>query len=137
MLHEHTVKTYEEDLKNLKAKVQQLGRLASEQLERAMGCVTRPREEDCARVVRDDAELDRLEREIDADVLRILALRQPMAVDLREIVAALRIAVELERIGDLASNIAKRSAALEALPLVPPVGGLPDLGRQVGRRLER
>ncbi|MCS6800255.1 MAG: hypothetical protein NZ898_17325 [Myxococcota bacterium] len=51
--------------------------------------------------------------------------------------AALRIAVELERIGDLASNIAKRSAALEALPLVPPVGGLPDLGRQVGRRLER
>lgn len=137
MLHEHTVKTYEEDLRNLKAKVQRLGMLASEQLERAMACVARPRRQDCEAVVHDDAELDRLEREIDADVLRILALRQPMAVDLREIIAALRISVELERIGDLASNIAKRAAALDVLAVVPPVGGLSDLGRQVGRRLER
>ncbi len=137
MLHEHTVKTYEEDLRNLKAKVQRLGRLANEQLDRAMGCVAHPRRQDCEAVVRDDAELDRLEREIDADVLRILALRQPMAVDLREIIAALRISVELERIGDLASNIAKRSSALDVLAIVPPVGGLTDLGRQVGRRLER
>lgn len=137
MLHEHTVKTYEEDLRGLKAKVQRLGSLATEQLERAMACVSHPRRQDCEAVVRDDLELDRLEREIDADVLRILALRQPMAVDLREIIAALRISVELERIGDLASNIAKRSAALDALAIVPSVGGLSDLGRQVRRRLER
>jgi phosphate transport system protein len=137
MAHQHTVKTYEEDLRALNAQVHEMGRLASEQLERAMRCVVRPEPDMCSQIVRDDAKLDRLEREIDTAVIRLLALRQPMAVDLREIIVALRLSSELERIGDLSSNIAKRAGVIDQLAAVPPIGSVPELGRQVGQRLER
>lgn len=137
MAHEHTVKTYEEDLRNLNAQVHEMGRTASEQLERAMRCVLRPDPGQCQQVVRDDVKLDRLERAIDTAVIRLLALRQPMAVDLREIIVALRLASELERVGDLASNIAKRAAVIDQLSAVPSIGSVPELGRQVGQRLDR
>ena len=137
MVHEHTVKAYEDDLRQLDAKVQEMGRLATEQLDRALRCAARPEGTECRRVVADDVRLDRLEREIDTAVVRLLALRQPMAGDLREIIVALRLASELERIGDLAANIAKRCAAMEQLPAVPPMSSVSQLGRLAAQRLEQ
>ena len=86
----------------------------------------------------DDA-LDAKERDIDHDVLRLLALRQPIARDLREVLAALRIASDIERIGDYAENIARRSITLNQCPPVPLARGLKlaglagDLVREVLR----
>ncbi len=67
-------------------------------------------------MVRDDLEIDRLEQQVSTDAVRMLALRQPMANDLREIVSALKVSSDLERIGDYAANVAKRSIALAQLP---------------------
>jgi phosphate transport system protein len=73
--------------------------------------------------------VDDLEREVESLVVRLLALRQPMARDLRQILAALKIASDLERIGDYAANVAKRSIALSQVPPVRPVYSLPRMGR--------
>jgi phosphate transport system protein len=80
-----------------------------------------------ARVVEGDAQVDQLEHEVDGLVVRLLALRQPMARDLREILAALRIASDLERICDYAANVAKRSIVLNQSPPVKPVYTLPRM----------
>src|SRR5471032_1328850 len=81
-----------------------------------------------ARIVAGDAVVDQLEHEVDGLVVRLLALRQPMARDLREILAALRIASDLERICDYAANVAKRSIVLNQSPPVRPVYALPRMG---------
>ncbi len=89
------------------------------------------------RVVANDEAIDELEREVSQDVLRLLALRQPMARDLREVYSALRISADIERIGDYAANIAKRSMVLNQSAPVAAVRGLPALaktGQRAGRR---
>jgi phosphate transport system protein len=81
------------------------------------------------RVVANDEAIDALEHEVSTDVLRLLALRQPMARDLREVYAALRISSDIERIGDYAANVAKRSMALNLSAPVTPARGLPQLAK--------
>ena len=78
-----------------------------------------------------DARLDDYERDIDTAAIRLLALRQPMAADLRQVVGCLKIAADLERIGDYAANIAKRSISLSQTPVVRPVTAIPRMGRLV------
>jgi len=105
----------------------QMGGLAEGQLAAAIEAVMKRDSELAARVVEGDAQVDQLEHEVDGLVVRLLALRQPMARDLREILAALRIATDLERICDYAANVAKRSIVLNQSPPVKPVYTLPRM----------
>ncbi len=111
---DHLIKAYEEELQQLKGAVATMGQLTAEQIEAALGAAQRSDPDLAARVVEREPEADRLAHQIDALVVRLLALRQPVAVDLRAILSALRIANELERICDHAENMAKRLIALEA-----------------------
>lgn len=133
-MEHHIVSQFDVDLKRLKRAIVEMGGLAEAQIEHAVHCVMKRDVTRAAEVVREDDKLDRLEREIDLMAVRMLALRQPMARDLREIIGALKIASDLERIGDYAANIAKRSIALSQVPMVRPVAGLPrmaELARSV------
>ena len=131
----HIVSSYEEALKKLRSSVVEMAGAAESQLERALSALTQ-RDPDLANaVIRDDGRLDRGEQQIEADCMRLLVLRQPVADDLRQVVAALKIAGNLERVGDYAANIAKRATALRDLPDSAALAALPELGRQVRERL--
>ena len=84
----------------------------------------------------EDPQVDALEREVEQFVIRLLALRQPMAQDLRQIVAGLKITSDLERIGDYAANVAKRSIVLEQFSLPFTLGGLAHMARLVQEQSE-
>jgi phosphate transport system protein len=129
MADEHIIKSYDEELRRLESLITEMGGLAESQLAASIEAVARRDPDLAASVVEGDARVDRLEREVDAAVVRLLALRQPMARDLREILAALRISADLERMCDYAANVAKRSIALAAAPPVRPVYALPRMAR--------
>ena len=122
--HDHIVRQYDAELERLTAEIARMGEAAIGQLAVAIDALE-ARDADAARgVVAQDAAIDRLEQEVSHDVLRLLALRQPMAGDLREILSALRIASAIERIADYAANVAKRSLVLDTMPVVPASRGL-------------
>ena len=127
MAAEHIIKSYDEELTQLNKMIVEMGGLAESQLAAAIDAVARRDSELAARVIEGDEKVDRLEREMDNLAIRILALRQPMARDLREIVVALKMASDLERIGDYATNVAKRSIALAQSPPIRPVHALPRM----------
>jgi phosphate transport system protein len=127
MVNEHIIKSYDDELRRLNNTIMQMGGLAESQLAAAIDAVIKRDSELAARVVADDTTVDQLEHEVDGLVVRLLALRQPMARDLREILAALRIANDLERICDYAANVAKRSIVLNQSPTVKPVYTLPRM----------
>jgi phosphate transport system protein len=127
MANEHIIKSYDDELRRLNNTIMQMGGLAEGQLAAAIDAVIKRDSELAARVVAEDATVDQLEHEVDGLVVRLLALRQPMARDLREILAALRIANDLERICDYAANVAKRSIVLNQSPAVKPVYTLPRM----------
>ena len=127
--NEHIVKSYDEELKRLTGEIQRMGELALAQLEAAIDAVMQRDGDAAMRVVQDDADIDALEDEVSHDVMRLLALRQPMARDLREVLAALRIAAAVERIGDYAANVAKRSLVLNQSAPVKLTHALPRLAR--------
>ncbi len=105
---EHTARAFDTDLQELAGKVAEMGRLDDEQIAAAIAALV---EQDTAlakRVAAADDRIDALQREIEEKAVATIARRQPMAVDLREIIGALRISNDLERVGDLAENIAKR-----------------------------
>ncbi len=131
MAQEHIVRSFDEQLESLKRTIVQMGGMAESQLEAAIQSVVRRDATLAGKVVRLDERLDAYEHDIDASAVRTLALRQPMAADLRAIIAALKIAADLERVGDLAANVAKRAIALSQMPAVRPVGGIPRMGRLV------
>jgi phosphate transport system protein len=129
MASEHIARAYEEELRKLSNAIAEMGGLAESQLGLAIEAVAKRDTELAARVVEGDAQVDQLERDVDNLAIRLLALRQPVARDLREIFAALKIASDLERIADYASNVAKRSIALSQSPPVRPVYALPRMAR--------
>jgi phosphate transport system protein len=116
---DHTTKAFDADLHELRRKVGEMGGLAERQIATAVDALARCDLSLAQRIILLDDLIDRLQREIEEISIVTIARRQPMAVDLREIIGALRIANDLERIGDLAKNIAKRVLALrgESLPL--------------------
>ena len=125
----HTVKAFDEDLDSLRALISQMGGLAENAIRESMRCL-RQRDCDGARtVVEDDAKLDALETEAENRVVQLIALRAPMADDLREAVAALKIAGVVERIGDYAKNIAKRVQVMEDATDIEPISLLPEMGK--------
>jgi len=129
MAAEHIIKSYDDELDRLGKMIAEMGGLAESQLAAATDSVARRDSDLAARVVEGDEQVDRLERELDNLAIRLLALRQPMARDLREIVAALKIAADLERICDYAANVAKRSIALAQSPPIQPVHALPRMAQ--------
>lgn len=132
---DHILKKYDDELKRLTGEILHMGEIAARQLDAAMDVLER-RDSTAARVViAGDLAIDALEHDIGHDVVRLLALRQPMARDLREILASLRIASDIERIGDYAANAAKRSIALNEAPAIAPVPGLSALARLAGEML--
>ena len=125
--HEHIVRSYDSEQQRLHNEILRMGDMAAAQLASALDVVDRRDDRAAARVVENDEAIDLLEREISQDVMR-LALRGPLAGDLRVILAALRIASDIERIGDYASNVAKRSVTLNRVPPLPHTRGLRALG---------
>ena len=126
---EHIVKSYDEELKRLTGEIQRMGDLALAQLDASIDAVMERDSSEAMKIVQSDGTIDVLEQEVSHDVVRLLALRQPMARDLREILAALRIAADIERIGDYAANIAKRSIVLNQSAPVQLAYALPRLAR--------
>ena len=126
-MHDHIVKSYDDEQKRLLNETLRMGEMAAAQLEAALDVVKRRDDKAAERIVANDDALDILEQEISHDVMK-LALRGPMARDLREILAAIRVASDIERIGDYAANVAKRSTALNLAPPLPQVSGLHAIG---------
>ena len=126
---DHIVKSYDDELKRLTSEIQRMGELALAQLANAIDVVRERDSEAAMRIVQKDAAIDALEHDVSHGVVRLLALRQPMARDLREILAALRIAADIERIGDYAANVAKRSVVLNKSAPVQLANTLPRLAR--------
>ena len=129
MASDHIIKRYDDELRKLTNTVTEMGGLAESQLASAIEAVLARDSELAARVVEADAKVDQLERDVDNLVIRLLALRQPMARDLRAIFAALKIASDLERVCDYAANVAKRSIALNQQAPVQSVYALARMAR--------
>ena len=134
---DHTVKAYDEELNHLAADVARMGGLAEASVADSLETVIRRDTTLAQTVIERDLKLDSLDSEIEKRAIRMIALRQPVAQDLRDTVAAMKIASNLERIGDLAKNIAKRGVVLaESEPVTPLTRSIDRMGRLVGSRLK-
>ena len=133
---EHTVRSFSEQLEALSAAVAQMGGLAEAQLADAIEAIGRRDTALAESAVGGDRRIDALQQEIEERALKLLALRQPMAVDLRETLAAIKTASELERIGDLAKNIAKRAIVLNREQPIRLTQSLARMGRQALSQLK-
>lgn len=128
---QHIVKSFDEQLHGLGEIVIRMGGMAESQLATAIQALVKRDSDLAARVVQQDAAIDALEERLNQDAVRLLALRQPMADDLREVLAALKISSDLERIGDYAKNVAKRVIAINQTAPIEPVAAIPRMGRLV------
>ena len=128
---EHTARSYDQELDRLDKLLSQMGGMAEAQLSDAISALMKRDSAMAETVIASDLRVDALNREVDEYVVRMLALRQPMARDLRAIVAALRISADLERIADYAKNVAKRTLALNQVPAVRLAASIPRMGRLV------
>jgi len=134
---DHIVKAYDEELNHLAADVARMGGLAEAEVSDALDTVTHRDLTLVQTVIERDLKLDALDTEIERRTIRLIALRQPVAQDLRRTVAAMKIAQNLERIGDLAKNIAKRGAVLaDTEPVTPLTRSIERMGRLVAGRLK-
>ena len=133
---DHIVHAFDEELISLKTMLAQMGGLAEEQLDLAIQSLVNRDTVLADRVIAGDARIDALERQVEEKAILTIAKRQPMARDLREVIVAFRTAADLERIGDLAKNTAKRTHAIsEALPR-KLVAGLTRMGRLAQEELK-
>lgn len=127
----HTVKSFDEDIAQLRAVITRMGGLCETQIAASVEALMNRDAEAAQTIIESDKRLDALEAEAEALAVRIIALRAPLADDLREIVAALKIAGVLEHIGDYAKNIAKRSAVVAQSQPVAPAVIIPEMARVV------
>ena len=134
---EHLVKSYDQELKRLGNLIAEMGGIVESQVADAAEAIMQRDTEMAARVVEADPRVDAIEREVEQFVIRLLALRQPMAGDLRNIVAALKITTDLERIGDYAANVAKRSMVLSQFQLPLSLSGLGHMAQLVQANLKQ
>ena len=125
----HTLKAFDEDVAQLRALISRMGEAAEQAIHESMRCLMQRDAEGARRVVAGDARLDALEAEAERRIVQLIALRAPMADDLREAVAALKIAAVVERIGDYAKNIAKRVEVFDAPGEIEPLSLLPAMAR--------
>jgi phosphate transport system protein len=132
----HIVRSYEEDLKRLREMMARMGGLAERQVADAAQALIRRDTDLAAEVVQRDAQLDAMEREIDQFCVRLLALRQPVAGDLRLIVSCMKISSDLERIGDYARNGAKRAIVVSQQPAIGSMNGFARMAELVQANLK-
>lgn len=125
----HTLKAFDDDLNRLRALIGEMGGLAEQAIGEAMRCLVERDVEGAAQLVEDDRKLDALEIETEKRVVQLIALRAPMAGDLRDAVAALKISGVVERIGDYAKNIARRVPEVETIAKIEPLSLLPEMAR--------
>jgi phosphate transport system protein len=136
-MNEHIVKSYEDELNTLTAETARMGGLTEAQVNDALEAVVGRNQSLASQVVGRDERLDVLQADIERKAIRLIALRQPMANDLRKTVAAMKIAMNLERCGDLAKNIAKRTLVItEAEPMAPLARSIERMGKLVSARLK-
>ena len=132
MVAEHMVKAFDEEMTQLRGLIAEMGGLAELAIGESMEALVKGSQSLADSVIARDKRIDLLEQEVDRLAIQIIALRAPMAVDLREVIAALKIAGILERIGDYAKNIAKRSGkiqgreAFEPLTLIPAMSEIAE-----------
>ena len=133
----HTVRAYGDELNQITADIARMGGLAEAQIADAVESVARRDALLAQTVITRDSRLDELQREIERKAIRLIALRQPVATDLRRTVAAMKIATDLERTGDLARNIAKRGLSLtDSEPLAPLTRSIERMGKLVAKRMK-
>ena len=131
ILPEHTVTSYDDELNTMTSTILRMGGMAEQQLSNAIKSLMTRDAEMASHVVAADIHMDNAEHEVDQQVFRLLALRQPMAIDLRLITTSLKISSDLERIGDYATNIAKRASAISAVEGIRPFAIIPSMSQTV------
>ena len=128
-MSEHTVRAFSEQLESLATGVAQMGGLAEAQFTEAIEAIGKRDMSLAEAAIAGDPRIDQLQQSIEERAVKVLALRQPMAIDLRDTLAAIKIASELERVGDLAKNIAKRALVLNREPPIRLTQSLARMGR--------
>ncbi len=131
----HIVKSFDEDLQEVRNTIVQMGGLAEAQLQAATKALMERNSDLAQDVIDGDREVDQLEKAVDNMTLRLLALRNPVADDLRLVISALKIASILERVADYSANIAKRVIALNQAPALGPVSTVPRMSELVRRMI--
>ena len=124
MSTEHIVQSYDDELAKLTNAILQMGGLVESQITATVSAITNRDSAAAEKIIENDREIDELEVAVERQVVSMLALRQPMADDLRAVIGALRISSDLERMGDLAANIAKRTIALSSVDQFPALSSL-------------
>jgi phosphate transport system protein len=134
---EHTVKSYGDELNHLTAEVARMGGMAEEQVADSVICIARRDVNLAQNIIQRDDKLDMLQADIERKTIKLIALRQPVAQDLRRAVAAMKISLSLERCGDLAKNIAKRAMIVsESEAITPLTRSIERMGQLVTGRLK-
>src|ERR1700677_654135 len=134
---EHTLRAYDEELEGITAELSRMGGLAEAEVADAIRAIVRRDVALAQSVIGRDVKLDEIEADIDRRAIRLIALRQPVADDLRRTVSALKISMNLERCGDLAKNIAKRAVVIaESDPLTPLTRSIERMGELGAGRLK-
>lgn len=135
-MQQHIVSAFSDDLDQLSANLLRMGGMAEAMIRDACKTVVKGDTELAKTVIQRDAELDKLESECERGAVRILALRQPMASDLRMVIGGIKLAGTIERIGDLAKNIARRSIKLDDSASKASMRGVKTMGKAVSRQLQ-
>lgn len=134
---DHTVRAFDRELELLGRRIAEMGGIAEKMLSESIEALTRLDVDAAKSIIATDPRLDQLQREVEEEAVRIIARRQPVSVDLREIVGAMRISGDLERVGDLAKNIAKRTVALAIDQRLPrAMIGLRHMGELAAMQLK-
>ncbi len=126
---QHIVKSYDDEINALQRQIMQMGGMVESQVACSIEALVRRDVEMAARVIDQDDQVDQMEEAIDKEAIRLLATRQPMAVDLRVVAMAMKISNDLERIGDYAANMAKRAISLVDNPPLKPLYTIPHMGQ--------
>jgi phosphate transport system protein len=134
-MSKHIVESYESELERVRRAIGRMGDLALSQVQDALQSLLNGDDRLAARTVDEDREIDALDAQVLDQAVNLLALRQPMAADLREVIAALKIPDELERIGDLAKGIARRTYVMKHQAPRAPLTRLRSMGALVSRQL--
>ncbi len=134
---DHTVRAFSQDLEQMTGDLARMGGLAEDLLTDALRAIVDQDTSLADTVVARDVQIDDLQVEVEKKIHRLLALRQPLANDLRQTIAALKIAADLERTGDLAKNIAKRTKILDGTHVPAALNGVSRMGRVVIAQLKR
>ena len=137
MANEHLIKRFDEELERLNATINEMGGLTESQFGKALTALREADSQSAEQVIADDARVDAIDAQVQQQTVELLALRQPMAIDLRVILSSIKIAAALERIADYAKNTAKRSIVLtHSAPPPSAVAGIDRLGRLVRAALK-